>query len=87
MAAEAARYVVVVDEPKLCARVGGAHPVPVEILPVFAQRTLRQIAALPARAQAPMMPRTRAAQGSTTEQADVMDTRPAKMPLHISATS
>ena len=46
--AEAARYVVVVDEPKLCARVGGAHPVPVEILPVFAQRTLRQIAALPA---------------------------------------
>ena len=45
--AEAARYVVVVDEPKLCARVGGAHPVPVEI-PVFAQRTLRQIAALPA---------------------------------------
>ena len=27
--AEAARYVVVVDEPKLCARVGGAHPVPV----------------------------------------------------------
>jgi len=43
----ASQYVVVIDEKKLCDAVGPSFPIPVEIAPVYAQRTLRRIAALP----------------------------------------
>lgn len=41
--AEAAKYVVVVDEPKLCGTVGASYPIPVEIAPIYAQRTVRRL--------------------------------------------
>lgn len=47
--AQATQYVVAVDEPKLCgAQIGASYPIPVEIAPFYAQRTVRSIMALPA---------------------------------------
>jgi len=43
----ATRYVIVVDDSKLCERIGATYPIPVEIAPIYAQRTMRRIAALP----------------------------------------
>uniref|UniRef100_A0A7S3AM72 Ribokinase n=1 Tax=Haptolina ericina TaxID=156174 RepID=A0A7S3AM72_9EUKA len=43
----AAKYVVVVDQVKLTERIGTSYPIPVEIAPIYAQRTLRRIATLP----------------------------------------
>jgi len=45
--ASASRYVVVVDEEKLTERLGASYPIPVEITPIYSQRTLRRIVALP----------------------------------------
>jgi len=45
--AQASQYVVAVDETKLCGRLGAAYPIPVEIAPFYAQRTVRCIMALP----------------------------------------
>jgi len=43
----ATQYVVVIDQKKLCDKVGSSYPLPVEISPFHSQRTLRRIAALP----------------------------------------
>ena len=52
-----------IDESKLCERVGASFPIPVEVAPVFAQRTVRQIAVLPT--LAPCDPRLRFADASS----------------------
>lgn len=46
-AAQATKYVVAVDESKLCERLGVTYPIPVEVAPFYAQRTVRAITALP----------------------------------------
>eukprot|EP00435_Cladocopium_sp_Y103_P006921 s1363_g2.t1 len=42
------RFIVIVDESKLCDGLGPGFPVPVEIVPFCHEHTMRQIAALPA---------------------------------------
>lgn len=44
--AQASQYVVAVDEPKLCGKLGASYPIPVEVAPFYAQRTVRSIMAL-----------------------------------------
>lgn len=46
-AAQASQYVVAVDQSKLCGKLGASYPIPVEIAPFYAQRTVRAIMALP----------------------------------------
>ncbi|KOO24778.1 hypothetical protein Ctob_006307 [Chrysochromulina tobinii] len=44
---QATRYIVAVDEAKLCSKLGASYPIPVEVAPFYAQRTVRSIMALP----------------------------------------
>lgn len=45
--AQAAKYIVAVDQAKSCEKLGGSYPIPVEVAPFYAQRTVRSIMALP----------------------------------------
>jgi len=49
--AQASKYIVAVDQPKMSGKFGFSYPIPVEIAPFYAQRTLRAICTLPSLGQ------------------------------------